>query len=551
MNLAYFIAKKVGVTSRKSFSNIIMRIAIAAIALSIMVMILATAIVRGFKTTISDKIFGFWGHVHITTSYAPSSYAFETSPMNLDQAYYPDLDTIGEINYMEEVPWFGKTYNQQKQTNGGIQHIQAFAQKEGIIKTKDQIEGVILRGVGPDYNWANLKQYVRAGDTLQTTGKEANEIMISETTANRLKLKLGDEFRIYFVQGGSSQARKFTITGLYKTGLEEYDRRFALVDIRKIQQLNNWRPYKNYGPEIWLPEERINLFGVTSYTFEEHRKAIEDHILEGNLPNFEDSTTKEIIVPRRIAIVRDWKVGDQVKLEFMDAGVDSTAFEYTVAAIYKAPEEPVWQKTIFANWYTLEELNRRLPAQVSGFEIYVDDIKDLDPFGNYINFTVLLGKEQYANTIKELEPNIFDWLNLTDMNERIILILMILVSIINMTTSLMILILERTNMIGILKALGTGNWTIRKLFLYNAAYIIGSGLLIGNILGIGLCMLQQQFGIIGLPEDLYYVAVAPVKIEWMTILFLNIGTLVVTLVVLIIPSWLVSKVDPVKAIRFK
>lgn len=551
MNLAYFIAKKVGVTSRKSFSNIIMRIAIAAIALSIMVMILATSIVRGFKTTISDKIFGFWGHVHITTSYAPSSYAFETSPMNLDQAYYPDLDTIGQINYMEEVPWFGKTYNQQKQTNGGIQHIQAFAQKEGIIKTKDQIEGVVLRGVGPDYNWANLKQYIKAGDTLQTTGKEANEIMISETTAKRLKLKLGDEFRIYFVQGESSQARKFTITGLYKTGLEEYDRRFALVDIRKIQQLNNWRPYKNYGPELWLPDERINIFGVTAYTFEEHRKAVEDHILEGKLPNFEDTTTNEIIVPRRIAIVRDWKVGDQVQLEFMDAGVDSTAFEYTVAAIYKAPEEPAWQKTIFANWYTLEELNRRLPPQVSGFEIYVDDIKDLDPFGNYINFTVLLGKEQYANTIKELEPNIFDWLNLTDMNERIILILMILVSIINMTTSLMILILERTNMIGILKALGTSNWTIRKLFLYNAAYIIGSGLLIGNILGIGLCLIQQQFGIITLPEDLYYVAVAPVKIEWLTILFLNLGTLVVTLVVLIIPSWLVSKVDPVKAIRFK
>jgi lipoprotein-releasing system permease protein len=551
LNLAYFIARKVGVTSKKSFSNIIIKIAIAAIALSITVMILATAIVRGFKSTISDKIFGFWGHIHITSSYAPSSYAFETSPMNLDQIYYPSLDTIGQINYLEEKPWFGKTYEQLKQTKGGIQHIQAFAQKEGIIKTKDQIEGIILRGVGPDYDWNNLQQYIKEGDSIQTTGPEANEIMISETTANRLKLKLGDEFRIYFVQGGSSQARKFTITGIYKTGLEEYDRRFALVDIRKIQQLNNWRPYRNYGPELWLPEERINLFGVTDYTFQEHKEAIQQHLLAGDLPDFEDSTTIDIVVPRRIAIVRDWKVGDKVQLEFMDMGVDSTAFEYRVAAIYKAPEEPAWQKTIFVNWYTLDQLNRKLPPQVSGFEVYVDHIDDLDPLGNYVNFTVLLGKEQYANTIKELEPNIFDWLNLTDMNERIILILMILVSIINMTTSLMILILERTNMIGILKALGSNNWTIRKLFLYNAAYIIGYGLLIGNILGIGLCFLQQQFGIITLPEDLYYVAVAPVKLEFLTIFLLNIGTLIVTLLVLIIPSWLVSKVDPVKAIRFK
>ncbi len=528
-----------------------MRIAIAAIALSITVMILATAIVRGFKTTISDKIFGFWGHIHITTSYAPSSYAFETSPMNLEQVYYPNLDTIGPINYIEEVQWMGKTFESKQSTKGGIQHIQAFAQKEGIIKTKDQIEGIILRGVGPDYNWENLQQYIKAGEPLKTKGEELDEIMISETTANRLKLKLGDEFRIYFVQEGSSQARKFTITGIYKTGLEEYDRRFALVDIRKIQQLNNWRPYRNYGPELWLPEERINLFGVTDYTFEEHRQAVENHILEGEIPDFKDTSTIDVIVPRRIAIVRDWKLGDTVKLEFMDMGVDSTAFKYRIAAIYKAPEAPAWQKTIFVNWHTLDALNHRLPPQVSGFEIYVDHIQDLDAFGNYVNFTVLLGKEQYANTIKELEPNIFDWLNLTDMNERIILLLMILVSIINMTTSLMILILERTNMIGILKALGASNWTIRKLFLYNAAYIIGSGLLIGNILGIGLCLLQQQFGIITLPEDLYYVAVAPVKLEFLTILLLNIGTLLITILVLIIPSWLVSKVDPVKAIRFK
>ncbi len=120
-----------------------------------------------------------------------------------------------------------------------------------------------------------------------------------------------------------------------------------------------------------------------------------------------------------------------------------------------------------------------------------------------------------------------------------------------MTTSLMILILERTNMIGILKALGTQNWSIRKIFLYNAFYIVGMGLFYGNVIGISLCLIQYYFGIVTLPEDMYYVSVAPIKLELLPLLLLNFGTLIITLIVLIIPSWLVSRIDPVKAIRFK
>ena len=531
-----------------------MRIAIAAIALSITVMILASATVRGFKSSISEKIFGFWGHIHLTSSYAPSSYAFETSPMSIEQDYYPSLDTLGQISFIEEGNnWLGQYTEKIKKTKGGIRHIQSFAQKEGIIKANDQIEGIILRGVGADYEWKFLRQYMKSGDTLDSKkngGKD--EILISETTAKRLKLKLGDDFLIYFVQGGGTQALKFNIKGIYKTGLEEYDRRFAIVNLNKIQELNNWRPYRNYGPELWLEEEKVILFGVTDTTFKENRAAVNAHLQGGTIPvAFDNPAENSIIITSQMAKDRNKKVGDSINFSYKDFGKDSFTFKYSVAAIYEAPNDPAWEKTAFVPWQSLNAMNKALPAQVSGFEVFVENLDDLDAFGNYINSNTLLNKEQYSNTIKELEPNIFDWLSLTDMNERIILILMILVSIINMTTSLMILILERTNMIGILKALGAQNWSIRQIFLYNSAYIVGAGLLFGNVLGIGLCLLQHYFGFITLPEDLYYVSVAPVKLEWGSILALNIGTLIITIIVLIIPSWLVSKIDPVKAIRFK
>lgn len=612
MNLEFFIASRVGRSAKKSFSRAILRLAVVAIALSMVVMIIATAIVAGFKNTISEKVFGFWGHIHITSNHAPSSYAFEGSPMNQNQDYYPALDTIAQINYkIQETDVIssvavnmilpnillaililisiifiyrssiikkrlGKigtnllallffsvsvflaiqhsyllvTKDSEKVTQGGIKHIQSYASKEGIIKTKKQIEGIILRGVGADYDWEFLEQYIQEGSILDTKGEqESNGILISKTTARRLELKLDDTFLIYFVQGGNSLARKFKVKGIYKTGLEEYDRRFAMVDIRKIQQLNSWRPYRNYGTELYLAEDRINLMGLTEATGN-NWAMVESRLQSGSVFDLSDTASMQTVIPSRVAYIHNVAVGDSLNLRFRDTDGSIYDFNYQIAGIYQPPAEEALQKTIFVNWHSINNLNQHLPAQISGFEIFVDNLDDLDPFGEYTNYVVLLGKEQYANTIKELEPNIFDWLNLTDTNEKVILLFMILVSIINMTTSLMILILERTNMIGILKALGAKDWSIRKIFLYNAAYIVGYGLLWGNLIGIGLCLLQMQFGIITLPEDLYYVSVAPVELNWTAILALNVGTLLITLLVLIIPSWLVTRIDPVKAIRF-
>ena len=408
MNVAYFLTKRMAFGQQKSFSSFIIKIAITAIALSVAVMLITTATVNGFQNEISRKIFGFWGHIHINSFGTNRSYD-DLRPISTKQDFYPSMDTIE-----------------------GISHIQMYAHKAGVMKTDDDIEGIVLKGIGSDFKWDFFQHYIVEGKhfELQDTVRSKN-ILLSQTTANRLKLKVDDKIIIYFLKEGERpKPRKFSISGLYKTGLEEYDEKYALIDIKQIQKLNKWNA-----------------------------------------------------------------------------------------------------------------------DEVGGFEVFIDDVNELDKFNDMI-YMDMLGHDSRSQTIKEINPNIFEWLSLQDMNERVILTLMIVVAIINMITALLILILERTNMIGILKALGADNWTIRKMFLYNTAIIIGLGLFFGNLIGISFCYLQQHFGFIQLPEEAYYISVAPVDINFLTIIMLNVGTMFVCVIAMILPTYLVTRINPIKAIRF-
>lgn len=433
MNLERFIAKRVASSNRKSFSGLIIRISIVAVALTLAVMIIATAVIAGFKQQIGEKIFGFWGHIHITSTHINRTTG-EAVPISIDQPFYPGIDSIGQIDYItyptflgRELPWTIRT-----STNGGVRHIQAFALIPGIIKAKNEIEGIVLKGVGKDFDRSFFKKHMVEGDYLSLPDTAIGKgIMLSQQTANRLQLELGDKFIFHYIQDGDVRRSRFIVEGIYRTGLEEYDRKFALVDIRETQRLLKWKP-----------------------------------------------------------------------------------------------------------------------DQVGGFEVFIDDLSDLEVLTEYIYMDEIPGN-LYCESIKEKYPAIFEWLALQDINEFVIIFLMVLVGLINMITALMILILERTNMIGVLKALGQTNWGIRKTFLYQAAYIILLGLLWGNLAGITFCLLQEHFGIIKLSEENYYLSEAPIALNFMTILILNIGALVVIMIFLIIPSWLVTRISPVKAIRFK
>lgn len=431
MNFPSFIAKKVAFSGKKSFSNLIIRFAIITVALSISVMIISTSLMNGFKKEISSKIFGFWGHIHITDADINQSLA-DTQPILKNQDFYPNLDTIGRIEYIKFVERFGREVEQPVKTNAGIKKIQVYALMPGIIKTDENLEGIILKGVDRDFDWSFLNDYLVEGAAISLPDSGmSREILISQQTANRLNLNLGDKFRIHFIEKGEELKRQFSVSGIYKTGIGEYDKRFAIVDIRQIQKLRKWN----------------------------------------------------------------------------------------------------------AN-------------EITGFEVFLEDISDLDAFDEFIYYDVL-PTSLYAESIKKKFREIFEWLSLQDINEYVILLLMIAVSIINMITSLLILILERTTMIGILKSLGGTNWAVRKIFLYYAGYIILMGLFWGNLIGLGLCYIQDNFGIIKLSEENYYLKVAPISIDYLKVLALNIGTLIVILISLLIPTYLVSRIDPVKAIRFK
>jgi lipoprotein-releasing system permease protein len=405
LNTEYFIAKRFLTRDKNNFSHPIVRIAIVSIATGLTVMFVAIAILTGFQTQIREKVSGFGGHVQI--SRYDENASTEARPITEHQDFLPYLKKTRDIR-----------------------HIQVFATKAGILKTADQIQGIILKGIGKDFDPSFFSDKMIQGKMIVLPDSaKSNDILISKNIADLLKIRLHDDVRMYFITGSDMLGRKFKVAGIYETGLEDFDKIYILCDIRQIQKLNNWRP-----------------------------------------------------------------------------------------------------------------------DEIGGFEITLDDFSSIDRMGKYIYKRIGFGLD--SKTIKQLYPQIFDWLDLQDINVLIILILMILVAGITMISTLLILILDRTNMIGILKGLGMTNAGVRKIFLLKAVYIIGKGLLWGNIIGFMLCFIQQKTGLIKLPQESYYVSVIPVNINIPDILLLNICTMAVCFLMLILPSYVISKITPAKAIRF-
>ncbi len=416
MNSELYIAKHIlPYKNKANISKPIVRIAVFAIALGLAVMITAVSIIIGFKSTISEKMFGFSSHIQIVNVESGSS--FETAPINKDSVLF------NEINKQDF-----------------ISHIQEFTQKPGIIKANNTVKGVVVKGVPQNYNWDFIEKHLVEGSVFELPDTLTNKVVISKQLARLLQLKISDSFITTFVpneSGKKPRKRRFEISGIYETHLQEIDEMFIVADMRHIQNLNYWKS-----------------------------------------------------------------------------------------------------------------------NQISGYEIFLQDYKDIDAqkgkIQDIVGYDITPNQEiKSVQSLKDINPQIFDWLQLLDMNAWVIIALMILVAGMNMITGLLVIILEKTNMIGILKTLGAGNNSVQKIFLYVGGILISRGLLWGNIIGLGLCFLQMQFQIIPLDPETYFMPYVPVHISILSILALNVGTLIITFAMLLLPALIISKISPAEAVKFE
>ena len=406
MNAATFISKRIFSLSKENLSSTVMRIAVTSVALGIAIMLISIAVVIGFKNQIKDKVVGFVAPIHI--------------------------QALNQNESIEETPFLFDSVLNARLSKPFITEMHKTANKAGIIKTDDEIQAVVLKGVDSDYNWNYIGSYLIDGEIPQYVENErSNDVLISNIIATKMNLNVGDPVRIWFVdQDLKARGRKFNVIGVYETGLQECDERYVYCDLNQIRRLNGW----NNG-------------------------------------------------------------------------------------------------------------------EVGHLEIWIDNEKNIDDYNEQIYYSIPTHLVSY--TAMETYPQIFDWLELQDMNVIIIIVLMLLVAGITIISMLLIIILERTSTIGLLKAMGASNGLIRSIFLKRSCRILLIGMAIGNVIGIGLCLIQKYTNLITLSPESYYLSAVPIELNIWNILALNIGTLILWVLMLLLPTMLINNIRPSKSIRFE
>jgi lipoprotein-releasing system permease protein len=411
VNISSFIARRIAFNQQKSFSRFIIRLSTTATIISVAVMIITLSFVNGFQETVSGKVFSFWGHIRVGFRQPMKANIAEEEPIGKN-------DTL--VQQIKHIP--------------GVKSVHPFATRYAILKTAEDMEGVLVKGLDNTYDSLHLSSFMQKGGRWIRFNDStySREIIISTYTARQLNLKLNDRVLIYFIRpDGSMRPDRLNIVGIYKTGIEEYDKTFAIGDMKLIRRLNSWND-----------------------------------------------------------------------------------------------------------------------NQIGGYEVFLDDYKKMDQVSSKIYYDPRFPDLWETKTIKEIYPNIFDWLEIQDYNQNILITIMTIIAVINLITCLIILVLERLRMIGILKALGASNWTVQKIFINHSVIITFTGIILGTALALGLLLLQQKFEFVQLQEEAYYMSTAIVKIVWWQVLAVIGGTLLVSFLVLLIPSIIARRIQPIKAIRF-
>ena len=407
MSGAKYIADRIFSLSKANLSSTVMRLAVTSVALAITVMLISWAVVVGFKNQIRDKVIGFVAPIQV--------HSLDRNESVEETAIMLDSLTISRI---ESVP--------------GIKRYQMTADKAGMIKTDDEIQGVILKGVDQNYDWSYFANYLLEGEVPQYTADErSTDVLLSKVIADKMLLGVGDDVRVWFIdQDMQAKGRKFIVKGIFETGLYEFDERYVFADLNQVRKLNGW------------------------------------------------------------------KEGECGKIEI-----------------------------ILAEGADANNVNSQLYYSLPPYLI--------------------------SSTARQSDPQIFDWLDLLDTNVWLIMALMLLVAGITVISMLLIIIIERTSTIGLLKAMGASDKFVRDIFLLRSLRLLLIGMLIGNVVGLGFCFLQQYTGLISLDAETYYLSAVPIEMHLGTVLAVNIGTLALWVLMLLIPTSVINRISPTKAIRFE
>ncbi len=529
-----------GKSSNKKISRPIVSLAIIGITLGIAVMLLSVSIATGFQKEIRDKVIGFGSHIQITPEFGNLS--FESTPMIADQPFLKDIS------------------NEEK-----VKHIQNFAYKPAIIQTrgdkKKEIQGVIFKGITQDFDPSFFEKNLVTGKIPIYSNEAINDsILISSYVAKKLKLELNEKVTTYFVKETGPKQRNLIIAGIYETGMEDFDKQFAIIDINHIRKLNGWGITAN----LFLKDECRNGFpvieaqvvgGNENYRYSWNGSSYSDEY-EIILCPIRDTTIQLIATDFQSYSYLDEpeqnSVPDTAWLSIKVDSAFSCDCSFSDMRIdFEVVDENTLEYNFNGNTITtiLKTSGGSAKYYTGGFEVLLKNYNDLFVAKDLIKKHTT--REFSASAITERNEEIFNWLNMLDLNVYIIIGLMILVAIINMTSALLVIILERTQMIGILKALGQGNWSIRKIFLYNGGYLITKGMLYGNIVAIGMIVVQNQFQILTLPQANYYVSIVPMAFPFTALILVDACAFALCFIALVLPSYMITRISPVKAIKFE
>lgn len=505
MRLAPYIAgKMLRHPDRRNISRPIVRIAMWGIALGVALMILSTAVVTGFQQEVRNTVVGFGSHFQIVRN--EDNLSGDSQPLRFSDSLRSALMALPQVR-----------------------HVQVFALRPGILESKEGLQGAVLKGVDTDFDWTFMQACLKEG-RLPAIAKDTGdaEVMLSKMMARKMRLQVGQKVSAY-VLNGKDDARQsnLRIAGIYDTGLEDFDQKFVFTDIRTVRDLSDWGvDAQIYADSVCvegtLRFAALGFGGSGDYLFQwNNQEPTADQLLLLNTPR---DTTLRLIVEDQ---VYGWRDTATLTLNYLDDA-----------------------STDYCRPFTIDRKVSAAPfgGLVGGYEVLIRNYEDLmwadDAIYEVIPFDLKV------QNVRDRSPEIFAWLEMLDVNVIVISILMIVISIINMTSALLIIILERQNMIGTLKAFGMQNRSLMGVFFFNAMAIIGRGMLFGNLIGIGVALVQHTWHIIPLDPANYYVSTVPVLLSWSTILELNLLTFLICAISMFLPAALVNAITPIKAIRF-